>query len=483
MLRFLKSVAPLVVAVLALAPLKVHAAAFTGAAITFDATVQATGQSDLGTAAVNDGKQTAAPPASGATFSFEVFVGGSAGKSTIGFDLKFDNTGNQFSDNFTMTATSFAGPMSINATQSTASALIFPVAQNFPANNAACIVTLTAKRNVPEGTVVKLLATSSVADGATLTQDVPNVAGAIITFQTPAGPALAASPALATIPRGGSVNSTVTLSNITNGASINWTVTKTGTASVSVQGQTGLTFTTTSTGTTASITLVASGAGSATATVGASVGGTAVTAVNIVFSETIPAELSAFGAEVLDRAVAVNWTTASQTNNAGWRVMRSTDGVNFVAVSELIPGAGTSDALLPYSFRDEGLPQAEIVYYRLDQIDLDGTIRPSNAIEVILGARFMDLPTEFATSVYPNPFNPSTTVAYDLPSEANVSIVIYDALGQEVRRLVTEPKAAGRYTVQWDARDNLGRNVGSGVYIAKVEAGSFSTSQKMLLLK
>ena len=61
--------------------------------------------------------------------------------------------------------------------------------------------------------------------------------------------------------------------------------------------------------------------------------------------------------------------------------------------------------------------------------------------------------------------------------------MIYDALGQEVRRLVADTKSAGRYTIQWDARENLGRGVGSGVYIAKVEAGAFSATQKMLLLK
>ena len=60
---------------------------------------------------------------------------------------------------------------------------------------------------------------------------------------------------------------------------------------------------------------------------------------------------------------------------------------------------------------------------------------------------------------------------------------IYDVIGQEVRRLVSEQKIAGRYHMQWDARDNLGRSVSSGVYIAKVSAGSCSASQKMLLLK
>ena len=167
----------------------------------------------------------------------------------------------------------------------------------------------------------------------------------------------------------------------------------------------------------------------------------------MVFRELVPAEFAAFAGEVVDNGVVLNWATASQTSNAGWRVMRSTDGLNYEVASDLIPGAGTSDALLNYSFVDEKVPAAEQAYYRLDQIDLDGTIRASNAIEVILGSRFLDIPTEFGTSVYPNPFNPSTTIAYDLPGEASVAIVIYDALGQEIRRLVTEQKAAGRYTV------------------------------------
>jgi len=114
---------------------------------------------------------------------------------------------------------------------------------------------------------------------------------------------------------------------------------------------------------------------------------------------------------------------------------------------------------------------------------LDGSVHLTSPIEVVLGARFLDLPDDFAMNVYPNPFNPSTTISYDLPSESAVSIVIFDALGQEVRRLVSETRPAGRYRIQWDARDNLGRGVASGVFIAKVEAGQFSGTQKMLLLK
>ena len=116
------------------------------------------------------------------------------------------------------------------------------------------------------------------------------------------------------------------------------------------------------------------------------------------------------------------------------------------------------------------------------RLTLDGTINRSNAIEVLLGARFT-LPTEFSSAVYPNPFNPRTTISYDLPSDATVSIVIYDAIGQEIRHLVSQHYTAGRYSVQWDAKDHLGRSVGSGVYIAKIVAGPNTAIQKMLLLK
>ncbi|MDP6037925.1 MAG: T9SS type A sorting domain-containing protein, partial [Candidatus Latescibacteria bacterium] len=190
-----------------------------------------------------------------------------------------------------------------------------------------------------------------------------------------------------------------------------------------------------------------------------------------------------FAGEAVEGHVVLNWATASQTNNAGFRVLRSTDQENFEVVSDLIAGAGTTDALVDYSFTDAIIPAAEQVYYVLEQIDLDGTIHRSNPIEVLLGARFLNLPTEFASAVYPNPFNPSTTISYDLPAEADVSIVIYDAIGQEIRQLVSQQHTAGRYSIQWDAKDHLGRSVGSGVYIAKILAGQNSVTQKMLLLK
>jgi hypothetical protein len=274
------------------------------------------------------------------------------------------------------------------------------------------------------------------------------------------------------LPVNGSVSVTVTATGFAAGATLTWTVTE-------AAGSTA-TITTSEAGDANTIT--AAGPGSATVTVSASDGTASTNDVSITFSQQEPAELASFGGELVDDRVVVTWSTASQTNNAGWQLLRSVDGENYEAIGEFVQGAGTSDALLSYNLQDNDLPSVEKVYYRLEQVDLDGSVSRSNPVEVLLGAR-MPVPTEFATSVYPNPFNPSTTISYDMPNEAFVSVVIYDAIGQEVRRLVSEQAPAGRYRVQWDALDSQGRAVGSGVYIAKVEAGSFSNSQKMLLLK
>lgn len=94
------------------------------------------------------------------------------------------------------------------------------------------------------------------------------------------------------------------------------------------------------------------------------------------------------------------------------------------------------------------------------------------------------LPTEFALSQnVPNPFNPSTIVAYALPKDAQVNLSIYNVLGQHVTTLVNEMQRAGQQTVIWDGTDAGGVSVASGVYFYKIRAGDYSNTKKMLLLK
>ena len=78
---------------------------------------------------------------------------------------------------------------------------------------------------------------------------------------------------------------------------------------------------------------------------------------------------------------------------------------------------------------------------------------------------------------YPNPFNPTTTIRYDLPKSANVSLKIYNILGQLVATLVDERKEAGHYQVRWNA------NVASGIYFYRLHAEEFVQTKKMILLR
>jgi hypothetical protein len=94
----------------------------------------------------------------------------------------------------------------------------------------------------------------------------------------------------------------------------------------------------------------------------------------------------------------------------------------------------------------------------------------------------LPLKTELSKN-YPNPFNPSTTIPYELKEQGLVSMVVYDLNGAEVKTLVSENVSAGSYQVVWNGLNNTGQNVASGRYIVKMSAPGFSDTITMTLLK
>jgi len=84
---------------------------------------------------------------------------------------------------------------------------------------------------------------------------------------------------------------------------------------------------------------------------------------------------------------------------------------------------------------------------------------------------------------YPNPFNPVTTVKYDLPEQSQVDITVYDILGRHIKTLVNGYQEPGIKTLMWDATDNEGRPVISGVYLYRIRAGDFEQTRRMMLVK
>ncbi len=114
-------------------------------------------------------------------------------------------------------------------------------------------------------------------------------------------------------------------------------------------------------------------------------------------------------------------------------------------------------------------------------IDIFGSQWRPSAVERETPA---ELPTTyFVSRNYPNPFNPETTIRYGLPERARVKLTIYNLVGQKIATLVDAEQAPGYYRVKWDGRDELGRTVPSGLYLYRFEAGNYSVTRKMTLMK
>ena len=84
---------------------------------------------------------------------------------------------------------------------------------------------------------------------------------------------------------------------------------------------------------------------------------------------------------------------------------------------------------------------------------------------------------------YPNPFNPVTTLRYDLPENSHVNITIYDMLGRQVKNLINQTQDAGYRSVHWNATDDYGNPVSAGIYLYQIQASEFVQTKKMVLLK
>jgi|WetSurMetagenome_2_1015567.scaffolds.fasta_scaffold16269_3 hypothetical protein len=190
----------------------------------------------------------------------------------------------------------------------------------------------------------------------------------------------------------------------------------------------------------------------------------------------IPVELTSFAAVTDNRNVTLNWSTATELNNSGFQVERSS-GSEYQSVG-FIAGHGTTTEIQNYSFVDQNVVAGNYSY-RLKQIDFNGNFEYSNVVEVeVLGVKEFTLGQN-----YPNPFNPSTTINFSLAVDSKVSLKIFDVLGQEVATLVNGQLAAGSQKVSFDAS-----SLNSGVYFYRIDANGndgqkFSSTRKMILTK
>ncbi len=187
----------------------------------------------------------------------------------------------------------------------------------------------------------------------------------------------------------------------------------------------------------------------------------------------LPVELTSFTASNKGISIELKWNTATEINNYGFEVLRATQNEksNWKKIG-FVEGHGNSNSPKNYIFTDN--PNNGTKFnYRLKQIDTDGQFEYSDVVEVEIQ------PTEFLLSQnYPNPFNPATKISYTLPERSMVSIVVYDAIGNEIIKLENGEKEAGIYAVEFNAE-----NLPTGIYFYHFNAGKISQTKKMMLLK
>lgn len=173
----------------------------------------------------------------------------------------------------------------------------------------------------------------------------------------------------------------------------------------------------------------------------------------------VPVELTSFSANFQNGMNFLSWSTATEKNNYGFEVERSSDKISFTKIA-FVKGNGTVSEKCNYSFSDGSL-NSDRYYYRLKQIDFDGTSTYSQIVEANA-----QLPKEFALlQNYPNPFNPETNISFTLPAEARVTLQVFNVLGELVETLINKELNAGKHSVVFDASKYV-----SGVFFYKLNA-------------
>jgi len=192
---------------------------------------------------------------------------------------------------------------------------------------------------------------------------------------------------------------------------------------------------------------------------------------NYVDTSFVPVELISFKGMYSNDKITLSWQTATELNNKGFEIQKSIEKKSWLTIG-FVNGSGTTSESRVYSYQDNSV-FAEKNYYRLKQLDFDGTFQYSDVIDVSVPIEKFSLSQNF-----PNPFNPSTTIRYTIHEKSFIRISIYDVKGEKISDLVNEEKDRGFYSVEINSK-----NLSSGVYFYRIVTEDYVNTKKMLLLK
>jgi len=190
---------------------------------------------------------------------------------------------------------------------------------------------------------------------------------------------------------------------------------------------------------------------------------------------SLPVELTSFTVSQKNNLaeVELKWKTESELQNSHWLVEKRS-GQNKYSIVGTVPGAGNCSHSTEYSYVDKNLTYEELYSYRLSSVSFDGQVENHETQSV-----FIALPDRIdLIGNYPNPFNPVTKITFKLPQTVNVSLEIYNILGQKLKTLVDKQLQAGSHLVEFNAH-----NLPSGIYYYRINAGEYLKVKKMILLR
>jgi|GEM_PF-4162335 len=204
------------------------------------------------------------------------------------------------------------------------------------------------------------------------------------------------------------------------------------------------------------------------------------------YLSALPIQIAYLHAAVFpsSNTVLLTWGTLSETNNYGFFVQQSVATPSSFAdvPNSFVAGHGTTTVPQNYSWTQYNAAPGTF-QYRLKQVDLDGSVHYTDAVEVVVGAltgtdEHNGAEVFFLSQNYPNPFNPSTLIRYSLPKASSVSLKVYNTLGQEVAVLAEGMQMAGEHRVQLNAN-----NMVSGTYLYRLSTDEFTSSKKLVVLR
>jgi hypothetical protein len=195
----------------------------------------------------------------------------------------------------------------------------------------------------------------------------------------------------------------------------------------------------------------------------------------VVFDAPVAAVISSFVVDAIDGGVRLIWEVFSDDEVQGYRIYRAMESNSS---AELVNPEG----LIPPETRmfvDDGVRYGRAYDYTLGVVQEDGSEIRSQIATVNLNA-----PSFVLYQNIPNPFNPATTIRFDVPvGGAHTTLAVYDVSGRLVRVLVDKHMAEGTYREDWDGSDANGNAVASGVYFYRLDAPAFVRTRKMVILK